>query len=87
MRKELLPIESVRQEFSLGRDLASHLVKLLPHVKVGRSGRGERLLVRREDLNRLLEKAAREDRTLWSIARTYTPDTLREWLNAPLEVN
>lgn len=87
MRKELLSVTNLRGEYGLGRDLASRLVKLLPNVKIGASGCGERLLVRRQDLDRLLDKAAREGCTLWDIARSHTPQTLGTWLGAERSTN
>lgn len=82
MSKTLLSVASLREEYGFGRDLASLLVKLLPSVRIGHSGRGERLLVRRTDIERLIEKAIKERRTLWDIARNSTPATLEAWLQA-----
>lgn len=87
MPRELLSVAGLRSEYGLGRDLAAHLIKLLPHIKVGSSGCGDRLLVRRQDLDRLLEKTAREGPALWEIVRSHTPETLDAWLSAERSTN
>jgi len=53
--KRLLGIPDIRQEYGLGRQTCYAVFALLPTVRVGR-----RFLVRREDLEGLLERAARE---------------------------
>lgn len=78
--KHLLSNADLRQEYGLGRDLATQVARLLPHVKTGRAGRGDRLLVKREDFEALIHRAAEERRDLWELARDFTPDTLRVWL-------
>lgn len=77
---ELLSVADIRKNLGLGRDLTTALVRLLPHITLGKSGRGDRRLVRRADLDRLLARAAEERRDLWELVRDFTPDTLREWL-------
>lgn len=65
--------------------MAYHLVKLLPHIKVGRSGPGgcgEKLLVRRSDVAWLIVKVIEDKRTLWQIVRTSTPESFGAWLNS-----
>lgn len=85
MSSELLSAKTLRREYGLGRDLAHHLVKLLPHIKVGQAGqggRGQKLLVRRSDVAWLLVKAIEDGRTLWQIVRTSTPESFHAWLNS-----
>lgn len=81
MEKHLLSNADLRQEYGLGRDLATHVARLLPHVKTGRAGRGEKLLVKRRDFETLIHRAAEERRDLWELVRDFTPDTLRDWLH------
>lgn len=80
VRKELLTVNDLRQIYGLGRDLATALIRLLPHIKVGASGCGERLMVRRQNLDRLLEASSKTKLSLWEIARNLTPDSLQAWL-------
>jgi len=80
MEKHLLSNADLRQEYGMGRDLATRVARLLPHVKTGRAGRGDRLLVRRSDFDQLIHRATEEQRDLWELVRDFTPDTLREWL-------
>lgn len=85
MSEELLSVDGLRREFGLGRDLSLHLVKLLPHIKVGQSGqggRGEKLLVRRSDVAGLMAMVIKEKRTLWRMVRTSTPESFQAWLNS-----
>lgn len=53
--KRLLGMPDIRQEYGLGRQTCYAVFSLLPTVRVGR-----RFLVRREDLEALLERAAVE---------------------------
>lgn len=53
--KRLLGIPDIRQEYGLGRQTCYAVFSMLPMVRVGR-----RFLVRREDLEALLERAAVE---------------------------
>lgn len=80
MDKQLLSNSDLRQQYGLGRDLATQVARLLPHVKTGRSGRGERLLVRRSDLDQLIHRASEEQRDLWELVRDFTPEELRSWM-------
>lgn len=87
MSKELINIATLRHEYGLGRDLATRFARLLPHIKTGRSGRGERLLVRRADFERLISRAATERVDLWQLARQSTPESLQTWMNSAQELN
>ena len=80
--KELVGVADIRTHFNLGRDLATELVRLLPHVTLGRSGRGEKRLVRRTDFDLLISKAMSEERDLWELVRDFTPERLRRWLGS-----
>lgn len=80
MSSELLSIGDLRSEYGLGRDLATRLVRLLPHVQVGRRGRGAYLLVRRADFDFLVNRATVERVDLWHLARKHTPESLQLWL-------
>lgn len=77
---ELLTVNAIREHYGLSRNLTHDLLPLMPHVKIGRAGRGERLMVRRADIERLLARAAEEQRDLLDLVRDFTPDTLRVWL-------
>lgn len=79
---ELVGVADIRKNLGLGRDIATELVRLLPHVTLGRSGRGEKRLVRRADLDLLIHKAMQEKRDLWEMVRDFTPERLRRWLGA-----
>lgn len=83
--KSLLANNDLRAEYGLGRDLATRVARLLPHVKAGRSGRGERLLVKRGDFERLIDRAAAERRDLWELAKEHTPESLQAWLSGGIE--
>jgi|GEM_PF-3908877 len=76
----LLGVEDLRTDYRLGRDLAFKLAQTLPHVITGRAGRGERRLVRREDMDRLIAAAARVGVSLWSIVREHDAGSLAAWL-------
>lgn len=80
MSNELLSVGNLRSEYGLGRDLATRLVRLLPHVQVGRRGQGACLLVRRADFDFLVDRAAAERVDLWQLARQHTPESLQLWL-------
>ncbi|WP_425146173.1 hypothetical protein [Deinococcus sp.] len=86
-QKILLANTDLRFEYGLGRDLATRLGLLLPHVRVGTVGRGEKRLVRREDIDRLMQRAAQENVELWELAKGHTPETLQVWLEQPGSVN
>lgn len=79
-KKTLLANNDLRHEYGLGRDLSTQLARLLPHVKTGRAGRGDKLLIRRVDIERLIGRAMEERRDLWEISRSFTPQALAEWL-------
>jgi len=77
---ELLGVADLRERYQMGRDLAAELLRLMPHIKLGKKGRGDRLVVRRADFDALIQRATEEQRDLWELTRDFTPDTLREWL-------
>ncbi|GGM02506.1 hypothetical protein [Deinococcus aerophilus] len=85
MSKTLLSVDLLRQDYGLGRDLATHFVRLLPHIKMGRRGCGERLLIKRADFEHLIDRAAAERVDLWRLARQHTPETLQAWL-VPIDI-
>ncbi|MFT2720720.1 hypothetical protein ACMT4L_12010 [Deinococcus sp. A31D244] len=84
---ELLTVNDIRKLSGLGRNLSHDLARLMPHLKVGRAGLGERLLVRRDDFDRLLLRASQERRDLLELVRDFTPDDLQAWMNAGQGVN
>lgn len=84
-RKALLGNTDIRADYGLGRDLATRLARLLPHIKAGRSGRGDIVLVKREDLERLLNRAKAERLDLWDLSRTHTPESFEAWLNGEVK--
>ncbi|RIH84003.1 Helix-turn-helix domain protein [Calidithermus terrae] len=55
----LLDVAALRHEYGLGRETAYGLTRLLPCVRVG-----ARYLIRRDDLEAYLERAAREGRDI-----------------------
>lgn len=79
-RKELLTVADLRREYGFGRDLSSQLIRLLPHIKVGAAGYGERLLVRRDDIDQLCTASSKSGTSLWQIVREYTSASLAVWL-------
>ena len=79
---ELLDVSAIRKNLGLGRDLTIALVRLLPHITLGKSGRGDRRLVRRTDIDLLLQRASEEQRDLWELVRDFTPEVMRRWLAA-----
>lgn len=72
----LLSVSDLKGQYGLGRDLSRQLGTRLPHVYVGR----RRLMVWRDDVERLLRRAAQEGLDLWTLARM-DRDDLRRWLN------
>ena len=79
--KALIGVNGIRSEFSLGRDLATRLAELLPHVTAGRVGTGVKRLVHRGDLERVIACATAEKADLWELVRR--PDArevLQAWL-------
>jgi len=79
-KKALLANRDLRLEYGFGRDLATKLGLLLPHVRLGTTGRGEKRLVRREDVDRLIDRASQEGSDLWGLTRTHTPESLQIWM-------
>ena len=47
---KMVGIGEIRREFLIGRDLATKLAELMPHLTVGRVGVGAKRLVQRADL-------------------------------------
>ena len=86
-KKALLANRDLRLEYGFGRDLATKLGLLLPHVRLGITGRGEKRLVRREDVDRLISRASQEGADLWGLARMHTPETLQAWMQPHGMVN
>ncbi len=79
-RKELLTVADLRREYGFGRDLSSQLIRLLPHIKVGAAGCGDRLLVRRDDIDQLCRASSKSGTSLWHIVREFSPTSLTVWL-------
>jgi hypothetical protein len=77
----LLDRQDLLEHFRLSRDLSGRLLRLLPHVSMGRTGLGLRLCVQRRDLERCLEKAARERLDLVSFTRDTTAAEFEAWFN------
>ncbi|GGR22558.1 hypothetical protein GCM10008957_38240 [Deinococcus ruber] len=86
-QKTLLANRDLRLEYGFGRDLATKLGLLLPHVRIGAMGRGEKRLVRREDVDRLIDRAAQDGADLWELAKTHDPASLQTWMQAQRETN
>ena len=86
-QKALLANRDLRLEYGLGRDLATKLGQLLPHVRMGSMGRGEKRLVRREDVDRLILRATLEGADLWELAKTHTQESLQTWMQDTRTVN
>jgi hypothetical protein len=51
---ELLGLTDIREQFKLGRDLATRIMCLLPHVTLEKKGNGDQRLVRRVDFDKLI---------------------------------
>ena len=77
---ELLDVAAIRKLTGLGRDISIALIRHLPHVTLGRSGKGLKRLIRRPDLDLFLTRAAQEERDLWGLVRDFTPEELRSWM-------
>ena len=86
-KKALLANRDLRLEYGLGRDLATRLGLLLPHVRLGATGRGEKRLVRREDVDRLIDRAAQDGADLWQLARTHDQVSLQAWMQDARTMN
>lgn len=82
---KLLGNRNVREKYAFGRDLSTRIISLLPHVMVGRAGRGKRRLIKEEDLEQLIARAAEEGVDLWQLVRTHTPESLKCWLTKGVE--
>ncbi|GAA4022820.1 hypothetical protein GCM10022631_41690 [Deinococcus rubellus] len=77
----LLGINGLREEYSFGRDLATQLAELMPHIVAGRAGRGPRRLVHRADLERLLAHARADQVDLWALVKQPDARTvIQNWL-------
>ena len=66
---KLLGINEIRKEFSMGRELATRLAELMPHLTAGRVGLGAKRLVQRADLDRVMARAISEQADLWELVR------------------
>jgi hypothetical protein len=91
-RSNLTPVASallgkreLLEEYKLPRDVSGRLLKLLPHVTMGRTGLGLRLCVQRRDLERFLEQAARERLDLVAFTRDTTVAEFAAWFEDGLE--
>lgn len=78
--RELLDVAAIRKLTGLGRDMSIALIRHLPHVTLGRSGKGLKRLIRRPDLDLFLTRAAQEERDLWDLVKDFTPEELRSWM-------
>ena len=77
----LLGIASIRDEYAFGRDLATHLAELMPHIVAGRTGKGPRRLVHRADLERVLTHARAGQVNLWELVKQPDARTvIQGWL-------
>lgn len=77
----LLGISGIRKEFSIGRELATRLAELLPHLTAGRVGMGAKRLVQRTDLERVMARAISERTDLWELVRREDArEVLAAWL-------
>jgi hypothetical protein len=81
----LLDRQDLLEHFRLSRDLSGRLLRLLPHVSMGRTGLGLRLCVQRRDLERCLEKAARERLDLVKFTLDTSEAEFAAWFDAGLE--
>lgn len=80
--KKTLANGDIRQQYGLGRDLTTEVMQLLPHITLGRTGRGMKRLVKREDIETLLERAIEEGVDLWQLVRKHkgSPKNLWAWM-------
>ena len=77
----LLGIGDIRAEYSFGRDLATLLAENMPHIIVGRAGKGPRRLVHRVDFERVLACASAEQVDLWALVKRPDARTIIQgWL-------
>ena len=83
----MLGINEIRKEFSVGRELATRLAELMPHLTAGRVGLGAKRLVQRADLDRIMARAISEQADLWELVRREDArELLASWL-ASVEQN
>ncbi|WP_216325613.1 hypothetical protein [Deinococcus aestuarii] len=54
MNAELLSATTVRERYGVGREVARQMCRVLPHVKIGKKGRGEQVRVLRRHVDALL---------------------------------
>lgn len=81
MTQTLVGIGEIRREFSVGRELATRLAELMPHLTVGRVGMGPKRLVQRADLELVMARATVERTDLWELVRREDArDLLASWL-------
>ena len=79
--QKMIGIGQIRREFSVGRELATQLAELLPHLTVGRVGIGVKRLVQRADLERVMARATAERADLWELVRREDArELLASWL-------
>jgi len=76
--KQMLTAQDLQTEYSLSRDLSLKLVALLPHVSLGRSGKGEKFLVRRADVDRFMTFAVQGNHNLWHLANALTAARIQD---------
>jgi hypothetical protein len=69
--KRMLDSNDLRQEYGFGRDLALALLKRLPHVSTGTSGKNAKLLVHRNDLEAFLNYARFHRADLWKLVKQH----------------
>lgn len=80
MKRDLLSVADVQDEFGLGRDLTLEICNRLPHLYVGRRG----LRVLRTDLVRVLSRASREQADLWQVVKEQ-PGLIAQWAEVQSE--
>jgi hypothetical protein len=81
--KKMLDSNDLRQEYGFGRDLALALLKRLPYVSTGTSGKNAKLLVHRNDLEAFLNYARFHRADLWKLVKEYNDfSTLLERVTA-----
>lgn len=80
-QKSLLGIAQIREDYSLGRELATRLAAAMPHIVAGRTGTGPRRLVHRAELETVLTQASANQTDLWQLVRQEDAAVvLRSWL-------
>ncbi|MHA0039326.1 hypothetical protein [Deinococcus sp. PESE-13] len=78
----LLSPAKLQHHYALGRDLAIQLCAVLPHVVVGKRGRGIQRLAFQDDVERLLRFVATHELDLKIVAFEVQPSEIRAWINA-----